>query len=552
VDARKLARERLGIERLRASQEEVIANVLARRNTLAIMPTGAGKSLCYQVPALLLAGTTVVISPLIALMKDQADKLEEQGVTSATVNSTLTRRDETAALQDIESAEREIVFATPERLTDPSFIETLRANPIDLLVIDEAHCISQWGHDFRPAFLEIGQVHAALGRPPVLALTATATPEVIEDIGKQLGIALDVIDSGVYRDNLNLGVKNINAERERWTEVLAAVREGEAQGGGIIYCATVKACIELHGKLREAGVDALMYHGKMKVAERKANQERFMAQPAPVMVATNAFGMGIDKPDLRFVLHAQTPATLEAYTQEAGRAGRDGKPAHCTLLFFRKDRAVQQFFLARRYPTSDEVARVYGALPAPQVEGINAKDLAAAVSVARNKLAIVLKLLRDAGMARSDRHRLWRLTPAAADPERLADLVRAYQQRGEADREGLQKMIDYAQSGACRWQLILDHFGASMPAEHERCGHCDNCQAAAEIAAEAPWEQETDTSTVAAALVPAYEVGARVAVPRYGEGTVQAATEKEVTVEFPDRTVRTFVADKVDRVPAVA
>ena len=330
-----------GLEQLRAGQEAVIANVLARRPTLAIMPTGAGKSLCYQLPSLALPGRTVIVSPLISLMKDQVDKLVQAGVHAVAVNSSLSAADLGTALQTVKENEADFIFTTPERLADPEFVELLKTHPLDLLVIDEAHCISQWGHDFRPAFLEVGTAHRALGAPPVLALTATANERVIEDIGKQLGVELEVISTSVYRENLHFRVRPTTNDDERMARAVEHVRKTE--GSGIVYTATVKAAELLHEALQAAGESSSLYHGRLASARRHEQQDAFMEGRCRVMVATNAFGLGIDKPDIRFVLHFQLPPGLDAYYQEAGRAGRDGETADCTLLFFHQDRRLRQF-----------------------------------------------------------------------------------------------------------------------------------------------------------------------------------------------------------------
>jgi ATP-dependent DNA helicase RecQ len=336
--------KRLGVTRLRPGQREVIESVLSGSDTLAIMPSGAGKSLCFQLPALQLPGTTVVVSPLISLMKDQADKLSDKGVDAAAVNSTLSRREEARTLRRVRRGRAEVVFTTPERLADPDFIATLKRNAIDFLVVDEAHCISQWGHDFRPAFLGIAAAASKLGNPPLLALTATATPQVAEDIARKLGRPrMRILNGGVFRDNLRLAVRQVTNEAERLDALLALIRRNS--GAGIVYTATVKAAQMLHRQLKAAGIDALLYHGKLSAADRAAQQEAFMSATAPLlMVATNAFGMGIDKPDIRLVAHYQVPGSLEAYYQEAGRAGRDAKEAHCVLLYDHADRRLQLFF----------------------------------------------------------------------------------------------------------------------------------------------------------------------------------------------------------------
>jgi ATP-dependent DNA helicase RecQ len=341
---KRTLRDVFNLDNLRPGQAEVMRYVLEGENTLAIMPTGAGKSLCYQLPTLHLPGTTVVVSPLIALMKDQVDKLEDAGLEASQLNSALSTSEREENLEQIKSENSDFIFVTPERLTTPEFLAELRQQTINFVVIDEAHCISEWGHDFRPAYLALGSAVKSLGSPPVLALTATATPEVTADIEKQLDIGkLRVVKTGIDRPNLRFEVKRVTNELEKHAELVRVL--GEHDGSGIIYCATVKTVEALTDWLKDFDFNVEKYHGRMKASDRKQNQEAFMAGDLKTIVATNAFGMGIDKPDIRFVVHYQMPGSLEAYYQEAGRAGRDGEPALCSLFYQLEDRRTQQYFL---------------------------------------------------------------------------------------------------------------------------------------------------------------------------------------------------------------
>ncbi len=546
---RRLLHTVFGIEHLRDGQQRVIDSVLDGKDTLAIMPTGSGKSLCYQIPARILDGMTVVVSPLISLMKDQLEKLGELGIRAEQVNSSLSAEEERNVLATMLDGRCEIVFCTPERLTMPEFVDVLKAVEIALVVVDEAHCISQWGHDFRPAYLEMAGAIEALGRPPVLALTATATEDVVDDIGRQLNRPkMNVINTGIYRPNLQYAVVQVTNPDEKLQEALRLVRD--TKGTGIVYAATVKAAEEMHQLLLDAGESATLYHGKLHAAERKANQDLFMNDERRVMVATNAFGMGIDKPDTRFVIHLQIPANLEAYYQESGRAGRDGRDASCTLLFLQDDKRVQQFFLVKHYPTADEIRAVYEAVHslAENETATPGRVDDVAGELAGPHLKVCLKLLKDAKLLRQNRKLAY--LPGSATPEDklFAAMAEVYRQKQERDKEALEQMVSYAVSGFCRWKLLLDYFGDEVEG-FEKCCRCDNClnPPAAVLTEEIEirddeFDREPDAEMPAG---PAFDTGARVMVPKYGEGVVLSVAGDQVHIEFPDGEQRAFLADFV-------
>ncbi|HEY7213786.1 MAG TPA: ATP-dependent DNA helicase RecQ [Thermoanaerobaculia bacterium] len=542
-------RRTFGFRELREGQAEVIRSVLAGRDTLAIMPTGAGKSLCYQLPGAELPGTTVVVSPLISLMKDQVDKLEELGIDAVQVNSTLTASEETAVLEEIRQEQREFVFVTPERVTQPEFLATLRKNEIDVFVIDEAHCISQWGHDFRPAYLHLREVIAALGDPPVLALTATATPEVVDDVRRQLGREeMEVVDVGVYRENLRLEVIPVRDEETKRGALARLL--GEMPGTGIVYVSTIRDCEAVTEHLESLGFKVARYHGRLRARERKRNQDRFMAGEIQVIVATNAFGMGIDKPDIRFVIHYNLPGSLESYYQEAGRAGRDGEPARCVLLYLPEDRNTQVFFLNGRYPKRDHFLGVYKAL---ERLGAGRQELAAGevqkrtAGVAQAKVKVVLATMKELEIVDEPSPGQYRRLRSGLAREELDALAERYEKRAEADRERLRRMVLYAQTALCRWKAVLDYFGEELAAE--RCGHCDNCSRPIdELAAPPPAELPVRPPNGAAVLPPlagdrdpaTLQPGDRVTLPIYGAGEVRSAGGGNVVIELADGEIREF------------
>jgi ATP-dependent DNA helicase RecQ len=549
---RRALRRTFGFRELREGQEEVIRSILAGQDTLAIMPTGAGKSLCYQLPGSELPGTTVIVSPLISLMKDQVDKLHDLGINAAQVNSTLSAGEESEVLEEIEKEQREFVFVTPERLMQPEFLDRLKTNLIDVFVIDEAHCISHWGHDFRPSYLHLRSAIEALGNPRVLALTATATPAVVDDIRRQLGREdMEVVDIGVFRENLRFEVIP-TAREEAKRETLARLL-GEIAGTGIVYVSTVKDCEEVTEHLESLGFAVARYHGRLGARERKRTQDRFMAGELRVIVATNAFGMGIDKPDIRFVVHYNLPGSLESYYQEAGRAGRDGEPARCILLYQAEDRNTQIFFLNGRYPKREHFLTVYQALErlrADRQEVAAGEIQKRAAGVAQAKVRVVLAMMKDLEMVAEPSLGEYRLIASGLGAEALDAMADRYEKRSEGDRDRLRRMVLYAQTALCRWKMILEYFGEEFDWDH--CGHCDNCSRPIRELTEPPRaEMPVRPPHGAAEVLPlppilgvkdpaTLKAGDLITLSVFGAGEVRSTGEHSVIIDLGGGEVREF------------
>jgi ATP-dependent DNA helicase RecQ len=353
MDLLLLLRQRFGFDEFRPAQKQVVDNIFDGRSVLAVMPTGSGKSLCYQLPALALPGLTLVVSPLIALMKDQVDQLVHLGLPATVINSSISREQQRHRLEQAASGKIKLLYVAPERFQNSDFHRTITQTRVSLFAVDEAHCISLWGHDFRPDYLRLKSVLTDLKSPPVLALTATATPAVRKDILTQLGLrnAIEIV-SGFDRPNLHLEVREVTTTADKVRSIVDLSRWGPL---GIVYAGTRKNVEDLHGHLRRAGIVTAAYHAGLSAADRKAVQERFMRSQECVIVATNAFGMGIDRREVRFVVHADIPDSIEAYYQEIGRAGRDGAPARCLLLFSYADKWIPELFIDSSHPPPEIV-----------------------------------------------------------------------------------------------------------------------------------------------------------------------------------------------------
>lgn len=470
-DVERVAREQLGFAALRPGQEDAVRSVLSGRDTVVVQPTGSGKSAIYQAAGLLLEGATIVVSPLIALQKDQVDSITAQPHTAeaAQVNSSLPVAQARETLAKIAEGEVEFIFLAPEQLRKPETIEALRAAEPSLFVIDEAHCISEWGHDFRPDYLNLGNFIEALGHPTVLAMTATAAPEVRTEIVERLKLRdPNVIVKGFDRPNIHLRVDVFQTEEDK----IAALtrRVAFAEKPGIVYVATRKNAESIMGMLQEQGVEALFYHAGLKAQDRESIHERFMSGDAEVIIATNAFGMGVDKADVRFVYHFDISESPDSYYQEIGRAGRDGKPAEAVLFYRSQNINLRKFQAGSGKLEIAQIERV-AALLGEDAGAPDPQEIAERTDLSARKVVSVINRLDDAGaLAKSEDGQV--ALADGMDPRTAAEAAaEIHDGMKKAQRERVEAMQRYAEITTCRREFLLKYFGDDFEGP---CGNCDN------------------------------------------------------------------------------
>ena len=466
--ARESLREVFGYDEFLPGQADVVASVLSGRDTLAVLPTGGGKSVCFQLPALLLDGLTLVVSPLLALMKDQVDALVHNGVAAAAINSTVDREAQADILHRAASGELRLLYVAPERFSDGRFVAALRTVKVARLAIDEAHCISQWGHDFRPSYRDIGGARARLGGPPIVALTATADPRVRDDIVERLSLGEPAIHiAGFDRPNLRFHTMRVRSQKEKIERIVELLGGLGEEASAIVYCATKKRVESLAEALQQRRIRCARYHAGMAKEDRERIQNAFARDSLRVIIATNAFGLGIDKPDVRLVVHHDLPESIEAYYQEAGRAGRDGDPAECVLYFAPRDRGLREFFIELAHPPASVVLEVYQALVRRGggraiIEDLVDNDETPGVNAA-------IQALVESGLVQRQGRVAWALRPNGEDAIDLAGLE-AHRAHATAKLDAMQA---YAESATCLRARVLGYFGETDGARS--CGNCGPC-----------------------------------------------------------------------------
>ena len=493
--AREKLQEVFGFEDFLDGQETVIDEILSGRDGSVVMPTGGGKSLCYQLPALCRKGVTLVVSPLIALMKDQVDALEERGVAVTLINSTLTWNEQKERLDGMKNGDYRLVYIAPERFRASSFMSALSDVKIEMVAIDEAHCLSQWGHDFRPDYMRLGKALEEMGRPQCVALTATATPIVREDIRGVLNLREPFESiSGFERPNLSFTITPVEKVAQKYGRLKKVLAENKT---GIVYCATRKKVEEVAETIHSWGLKCIAYHGGMSDQEREDTQNAFISREADIAVATNAFGMGIDRSDVRFVVHFEIPGSVEAYYQEAGRAGRDGEASVCDLFFNYADTRTQEFFIDGVNPGPGMIRDVYQfflneADDAYEVHR-TLDEIKDAIG-AKNGMAVgaaLGALIRGRWVERFDVPGMRAKGTRLLKPDVLTrDLTldeAALEEKERRDREKLEKMVQLCYANTCRQQWVLEYFGEI---DAPVCGSCDVCRGEENSERRAPSDDE--------------------------------------------------------------